>query len=130
VTEVSIKDKIRKAGDLDKETVDIPEWDVTVEVRSMSARQRALMANYTDLDDQSNSDRQEALWAFLLTSCVFDPQTGEAVFDEDDLDWLFTEKSFAVIDRLTTKCLSVSSVLKDSADAAGKSSSATPTETE
>jgi len=52
------------------------------------------------------------------------------VFDEDDLDWLFTDKSFAVIDRLTTRCLTVSSVLKDSVDVAGKSSSATPDETE
>ena len=58
---MSIKDKIKQAGDLEREVVDIPEWDVTVEIRSMSARQRALMANYTDLDDQSNSDRQEAL---------------------------------------------------------------------
>ena len=58
---MSIKDKIKQAGDLEREVVDIPEWGVTVEIRSMSARQRALMANYTDLDDQSNSDRQEAL---------------------------------------------------------------------
>jgi len=127
---VSIKDKIKQAGDLEREVVDIPEWGVTVEIRSMSARQRALMANYTDLDDQSNSDRQEALWGFLLTACVFDPETGDPVFDEDDLDWLFTDKSFSVIDRLTTKCLTVSSVLKDSVDMAGKSSSATPDETE
>lgn len=127
---MSIKDKIKQAGDLEREVVDIPEWDVTVEIRSMSARQRALMANFTELDDQSNSDRQEALWGFLLTACVFDPTSGNPVFDEDDLDWLFTDKSFAVIDRLTTKCLTVSSVLKDSVDAAGKSSSATPIETE
>ena len=127
---MSIKDKIRQAGDLEREVVDIPEWGVKVEVRSLSARQRATMANYTELEDQSNGDRQEALWGFLLTACVFDPETGDPVFDDDDLDWLFTDKSFAVIDKLTTKCLTVSSVLKDSVDQAGKSSSVTQTETE
>jgi hypothetical protein len=108
----------------------IPEWDVTVEVRSMSARQRAQMQNYVGDDDQTAGERQEALWGFLLTSCVYDPETGDPVFSDGDMEWLLEDKSFAVIDRLTSKCLSVSAVGADAVDDAGKDSSDSQTNEE
>jgi len=108
----------------------IPEWDVTVEVRSMSARQRAQMQNYVADDDQTAGERQEALWGFLLTSCVYDPETGDPVFSDGDMEWLLEDKSFAVIDRLTSKCLGVSAVGADAVDDAGKDSSDSQTNEE
>lgn len=130
MTTVSIVDRIKASEDVDRELVDIPEWGVAIEIRSMSARQRAGMANYAEDDDHSNSERQEALWGFLLTSCCFDPDTGERVFSADDMEWLLNDKSFKVIDRLTAKCLSVSAVLRDSVDEAGKGSLDSLTEME
>lgn len=123
---MSIIDKIKQARDSHAESVNILEWDVTVEIRSMSARQRAAMSNLID-DESSASERQELVWAYLLCSCVFDPESGDPVFTEDDMEWLLTEKSFAVIDRLTARCLSVSRVDRDAVDEAGKDSSGSPT---
>ena len=127
---MSIRDKIKQSQDQHGESLQIPEWDVTVEVRSMSARQRAQMQNYVVEDEQSAGERQEALWGFLLTSCIDDPETGDPVFTDADMHWLLEHKSFAVIDRLTSRCLSVSSVGTDAVDEAGKDSSASQTNEE
>ena len=43
-----LADQIRAAHDVSAELYDIPEWDVTVELRSMSARQRAAFASNVD----------------------------------------------------------------------------------
>ena len=123
---MSIIDKIKQARDAEAEQYDIPEWDVTVEIRSMSARQRANMNNVIE-DEGTASERQELMWGYLLCSCVFDPTSGDPVFTEDDMEWLLTDKSFAVIDKLTAKCLEVSSVNREAVDEAGKSSSDSPT---
>lgn len=124
---MSIKDKIKQARDAEAEQYAIPEWDVTVEIRSMSARQRANMNNVIE-DDGTAAQKQELMWGYLLCACVFDPETGDSVFTEDDMEWVLTDKSFAVVDRLTAKCLEVSSVKSEAVDEAGKSSSDSPTD--
>ena len=117
---VSVKDKIRQASDRAKESVEVPEWDVTIEVRSMSAKQRARFA--TLIDSGVAGDRVEGLWTNILTSCCFDPETGEALFDVSDMEWLLEEKSGAVIDRIVAACLEVSGLTPKAVDDAGKSS--------
>jgi hypothetical protein len=129
VTNVSIIDKIKQARDTEAESYTIDEWDVTVEIRSMSARQRANMNTVIE-DDGTAAEKQELMWGYLLCSCVFDPTSGDPVFTEDDMEWLLSDKSFAVIDRLTAKCLEVSSVNREAVDEAGKSSSGSPTDEE
>lgn len=124
---MSIAEKIKAARDSRSESFTIPEWDVTVEIRSMSARQRANMNNVIETDGTA-ADKQELMWGYLLCSCVFDPQSGDPVFTEDDMDWVLTDKSFAVVDRLTAKCLDVSRVDRGAVDEAGKSSSGSPTD--
>ena len=124
---MSIKDKIRQAADLSREIVEVPEWDVKVEIRSMSARHRTGLQSLINDETVDAGIRQEQMWAFLLTNCCFDPETGEAVFTDEDMDWLFTQKAFAPIDRLASACLNVSAVLRGTADQLGKSSSDSPT---
>ena len=124
---MSIINKIKQAHDTESVAYEIPEWDVTVNVRSMSARQRAAMNTVIE-DDGTAAEKQELMWAYLLCSCVFDPDTDDPVFSEDDMEWLLSDKSFAVIDRLTAKCLEVSAVSREAVDEAGKSSSGSPTD--
>lgn len=122
---MSIKNKIKAANDIDRRSLAIPEWEVTVEVRSMTVRQRAsFIAANQDTDDSTN--RIESMYGQMLMTCVYDPENGEAVFDEDDLDWLLTEKSGAVIDRIVTFCLEVSGLKEKAVDDMGKSSSDSP----
>lgn len=124
---MSIKEKIRLATDLGSEVIEVPEWDVRIELRSMSARQRTALQTLINDESVPQALRQEQMWAFLLTTCCFDPDNGDAVFTDDDMEWLFTQKAFSPIDRIATACLNVSAVLKSNADELGKSSSATPT---
>lgn len=126
---MSIIDKIKQARDTEAESYTIDEWDVTVEIRSMSARQRANMNTVIE-DDGTAAEKHELMWGYLLCSCVFDPTSGDPVFTEDDMEWLLSDKSFAVIDRLTAKCLEMSSVNREAVDEAGKSSSGSPTDEE
>lgn len=126
---MSLKDKIRQAQNDISELVNVPEWEVTIEVRSMSARQRAALQTLLNNDNVEVGEKQEQMWAFLLGSCCFDPETGEKVFDAEDMDWLFDQASFGPIDRLATTCLTVSAVMKGATDELGKSSLDTPTET-
>lgn len=119
-----IKQKIRAASDLARELVEVPEWDVTIEVRSMSARQRSLFAATIE-SGQNETDvtqRLERLWSSVFLTCLFDPETNEPLFSDEDMDWLFVEKSGVVIDRIANVCLEVSGLKEKAVDEAGKSS--------
>jgi len=122
---VSIKDKIRSSADMARESITVDEWDVTLEVRSMSARQRARFAS--SFDQGETTDRIETLWRSVLTSCCFDPETGELLFDDSDMEWLLNEKSGVVVDRIVNACLEVSGLKEKSVDDAGKASLVSPT---
>jgi len=123
-----IKQKIRAASDLARELVEVPEWDVTIEVRSMSARQRSLFAATIE-SGQNETDvtqRLERLWSSVFLTCLFDPDTNEPLFSDEDMDWLFVEKSGVVIDRVANVCLEVSGLKEKAVDEAGKSSLDSP----
>ena len=124
---MSISQKIKTVNALNKETVYIAEWDVTVEVRSMSARQRATLQSVIASDNGSTGDKQEQMWSYLFCNCCFDIETGEKVFSEEDMQWLLDQSAFSPIDQLATKCLEVSAIGKKASEDLGKSSSVSPT---
>jgi len=122
----NLRDQIRSASDMESEAVEVPEWGVTVEIRTMTGRQRARIMTEMAHGGIENVD-VEHLWSSVLTTCIYDPESGENVFTDDDLEWLMTEKSAAVIDRLSRRCLDVSGITEDGADEVGKGSSGSPT---
>ena len=129
-----LADKIRNAEDLHSDLYEGPEWDVTIMVKSMSARQRA---NYASIISEDGVDadsitatalsRVESLWGNMIVACCYDPETDQRIFTETDLDWLMDEKSGEVVGDLATKCLEVSGLSGDSADDSGKDFSDSPT---
>ena len=119
---MSMKNKIRSAQDIDRELVDVPEWDVTIEVRSMTVRQRASFISASQDTSENSGDRVETVYGQILVTCCLEPETGEPVFDEEDLSWLMTEKSGSVIDKLVSRCLEVSGLKEKAVDEAGKDS--------
>ena len=121
---MSIRDKIRKARDRTSEIVEVPEWGVTVEVRSMTGTQRSAIVTALTSDEDN---KMEALWGGMLVSCIYDPETGDPVFKEDDAEWLLNEKSSTVLDRLSNVCLQVAGIVEGAVDDAGKDSSASQT---
>ena len=112
---------------MSSELYEIPEWDVTIELRSMSARQRAAFASSVDFtadgNVEVNGNRVELMWGTVIQACCFDPDDGEHVFTEDDIEWLMAEKNANTVDALANACLAVSGMGADSDGDAGKDSS-------
>ena len=122
-----LAEQIRAAHDVSSELYEIPEWDVTIELRSMSARQRAAFASSVDFTADGNvevtGNRVELMWGPVIQACCFDPDDGEHVFTEDDIEWLMAEKNANTVDALANACLAVSGMGADSDGDAGKDSS-------
>lgn len=91
---MSLRDTIKAADDIDRRTVEVPEWGVTVEVRSPTVKERSdLIAAYTDTDGEID---YTAMFTSLLIATVHDPETGERVFTPDDASWLEGKSGAAV----------------------------------
>ena len=75
-----LAEQIRAAHDVSAELYEIPEWDVTLELRSMSARQRAAFASNVDFTADGNveldGNRVELMWGTVIQACCFDPDNG------------------------------------------------------
>lgn len=126
---MSIREKIRNASDIEKQLVDVPEWGVTIECRSMTVRQRAAFVSANQNSSDDSGEKIEAVYGQILLTCCFDPETGDSVFADEDLSWLMTEKSGSVIDSLVTRCLEASGLKEKAVDESGKSSLGSPTST-
>lgn len=94
---MSIRDTILNAEDRPAEIVDVPEWEVKLEVRGLSAGEA--------IDFYDSATRREAgetvvdrkKWApGLLVACCYDPESGERVFDAADVEAIGRKSSAAV----------------------------------
>jgi hypothetical protein len=99
----SLRDRIAAAG-LRHETITIPEWDVTIEVRSISVRQRADLLKHATRDDEIDMGVFSPL---LVIASVYDPETGEPAFTADDVDLLMSQPA-GLIDRLVKVAMQTS----------------------
>jgi hypothetical protein len=120
----NLKDKIKAAEDQASEMVPVPEWDVTIEIRSMTAGERAkFMGRF--VGGNGNLDF-ESMYPACLIATAFDPDTGELLFDDTDVVWL-KEKNGAILERLAQKAMEMSGLDEKAVDRAGKDSSSTST---
>jgi hypothetical protein len=106
----AISDRIKAADDMTSETVTIPEWDVTVAVRSMTGRARARLLKAAAQPDGTMDF--ETLYPAILIACCFDPESGEAVFTDADAKWL-NEKSAGPVERIAQIGMRLSGLSKD-----------------
>lgn len=116
---VSLRDRILNAPDIQHEVVTVPEWGVDVQVRSMSARERADMFQEAATGGELDFVK---LFPSLVIACTYDPATGEKLFTAADLDRLL-EKSGSALELVATAAMRVSGMDKDAAARAGKDSS-------
>jgi hypothetical protein len=127
---VSIREQIKSAEDSSSELYEIPEWGVTLQIRSMTARSRALFVAEMASEDGTvggvnNPDRIEGMWWNVISQTCYDPATGEKAFEDGDQEWLF-EKNARIVNDLANECMAASGLSEDSIDDAGKDSSASP----
>lgn len=81
---LSLRDRILSAKDIKSEAVTIDEWDVTLEVRGMTGKQRARLLQSSMKKD--GSPDLEKMYPALVILCTYDPETGERVFEDADRD--------------------------------------------
>ena len=127
---MSIREKIKTAEDSSTELYDVPEWGVTLEIRSMTARSRAIFVAEMASEDGTvggvnDPARIEGMWWNVISQTCYDPKTGELAFEDGDQDWLF-DKNAKVVNDLANECMASSELTEESQSEAGKDFSASP----
>jgi hypothetical protein len=118
---LSIRDRAVAARPYKAETVDVPEWDAVIEVRSLPLGERNEMMGEV-VDEETGKGDFKAMFPALLIRACYDPETGERVFAEDDAATINGFDS-QVVDRVAEVALKLSGLAEKSKDdAAGKSS--------
>lgn len=118
---MSLRDLILKAPDISRLTVEVPEWGVTVEVRSPTGAVRAaLLSRSVDEKGESRLDDWSLLFPYAIVACVYDPETGEPVFTWDDVAALQDTKNATVLQSLGMRCLEAAGMTPDSVEGAKK----------
>lgn len=124
---MSLRDIVQSANDIEKLAVEVPQWGVTVEVRSMSLRDRTRMLQGAISEDGSNTVSFERLYPDLVILCTFDPATNEPAFTEADREMLLS-KAAAPVELIATAAMKVSGLSSKAVDDAGKDSSTIPSD--
>lgn len=117
-----IRARIRKVRPYTSVTVDIPEWDVTVEVRSMTLGDRNDMSiKMIEMGAAGNDDRR-SFYPMVIATCTFDAN-GDKVWDETDIAWL-NSLDAAVLDKIAKPAMELNGFgdEKKVEEEAGKSS--------
>lgn len=81
------------AEDIEKEIVDVPEWGINVEVRGMAAADRFRLLQTSSVEGKVNFQRW---FPDLVIACVYDPDSGERVFEPADRDALLAKSGKVV----------------------------------
>jgi hypothetical protein len=119
---MSLKDSIFAADDIPSESVDIPEWGVTVQVRGMSLQARERIGDIAQkslADAKAGKDADPVFSASVVVATVFDPDTGEQVFTAADIASI-NAKSAKVVGRLADIGSRLSGLSEEAQTEAGK----------
>lgn len=120
---MSIREQILNANDIETQMVEVEQWGVTVEVRSLDGRSRAALIQAAT--NAEGSVDLEKLYPELVMLCAHDPATGERIFTPEDRDALMA-KSGAALEVVALAAMQVSGMTQTARDEAGKDSSSIP----
>jgi len=113
---MSLRDKILNADDLTKEEMVIEAWDVTINVCSMTGKQRSkLLQRAKDRGDEGLED----FYSEILAMTVRDPKTNELIFSEKDYDALMG-KNIKILEEIVNKSLELNGLGNKSIEEAEK----------
>lgn len=124
-----LRAKILAAKDIKSESVTVPEWDVTLEIRGLSAAERGGLVERATVKERKGDEEvsrvdNTVLTPLLIIASCFDPETNERVFEDEDLDPV-NGKSASAIDAVTNVVLRLNGMNKDEQKAIAKNSVAT-----
>ncbi len=116
-----LRAKILNAKDIKSESVHVEEWDVTVEVRSLTGSQQLTVSKAAEVKEKDASGEpttrtdNHLLIQGLILASTFDPDTGELVFEPTDVDGLYS-KSGAALGKVSAAVLRVNGLAKGEED--------------
>lgn len=112
-----LRDKILTLSDIQKELVNVPLWDAVIEVRSITAAQRARLFKQTA--DASGRVDLERLYPDLVIASCYDPETGEPIFEAPDREML-AGKNAAALETLVQVAMRLSGIQSGAVETATK----------
>jgi hypothetical protein len=86
LTRAEIRDRIGKARPYSSRTIDVPEWDISVEIRSMTLGDRNEMA-MSMVNADGTSKPMGLFYPAILIACTYDAE-GNKVFTDQDFGWI------------------------------------------
>jgi hypothetical protein len=113
---MSLRETIFGADDITKELVEVPEWGVSVEIRSMTAAERAGLTEASTAGSANKVDIS-LMYALCVIATVYDPETGLPIFKKGD-ETAILSKNGSVIERLATKAMGSSGFTDTAVDEA------------
>lgn len=114
---MSLRDRILQAKDIQSNKLTVEQWGVELDIRTMTAIERSrLVATCTKPDGTVD---MEKMYPLLLIAAVYDPETGEKVFSNEDVESL-QEKSAAAVEFVAQKVMEVSGMTPKAVDVEGK----------
>lgn len=113
---MSLRDQILETQDIQTKVVDVPEWDVEIEIRGLTGKERsAWETDVYQVDNQGNVQQNRAFYKEkFLVKCLYDPDSGEKIFTEEDVEAL-AEKDGTVISRLFNFAQDLSGMVESTA---------------
>ena|SRR5579875_180961 len=100
-----------------EELVDVPEWNVQILCRALSAEDRMAVqiAAYDEKTKRSDYRKSEALPLIVIGGC-YNPATGKHVFTDSHRKALLHEQNGAAIERLWITILRLSGMIPGATD--------------
>lgn len=117
----SLRERILEKDDRQSELIEVPQWGEKLKVVGMSAKERArLLRRITDTE--TGEMDIELMYPLLIIATAHDPDSGEKVFTEDDIDAL-NDKSGGALEVLGSAASRLSGMAQAEVNDMGKPSS-------
>ena len=88
-----LRQTILEADDIESEIVEVPEWGIKVEVRGMTSKERAKLLKVS----AKGGEVDMVTWfPDLIIATIYDPETGEKVFEPADRDAINAKSGAAI----------------------------------
>lgn len=130
----TLAQQILDAEDVEIRECKVPEWGVTLELRSPNGEERAALAeSFIDLKaTQETGETQmrdlKRMYPTLVIACAYDPDSGERLFEMDDATIAaLNRKNGAVLERVALTCLEIAGLQPDAVEETKDGSSTSPT---
>lgn len=118
---MSLRDRILQADDSDEEIVHVNYWGVDILVRSISAKERNLILRKS-IDKDTKEVNENEMYARLVIATARDPETGELIFREKDMEGLLSKNS-AAVEKVARVSARMAGIDEEDKDQMGKLSS-------